>query len=108
MRESKKPEIVHNTHEHPDWVDLPESRWVRSYLGAPIRNKGEVIGFLNLNSNTPNFFNSAHAQHLLAFADQAGTAIENSRLFNGLQKLRIGSRQTRYHSWGNPLLQRLH
>ena len=80
------PEIVSDTLLHPDWVDLPESRWVRSYLGAPIRNKGKVIGFLNLNSNTPNFFTEAHAENLLAFADQAGAAIENSRLFNGLQQ----------------------
>ena len=79
------PEIVHDTLQHPEWVYLPESKWVRSYLGAPIRNKGKMIGFLNLNSNTPNFFTEEHAENLLAFADQAGVAIENSRLFNGLQ-----------------------
>jgi putative nucleotidyltransferase with HDIG domain len=86
MLKSGQPEIVFDTHEHPNWVDLPESRWVRSYLAAPIRNKGQVIGFLNLNSNTPNFFTLAQAEHLLAFADQCGIAIENSRLFNSLQK----------------------
>lgn len=86
MMKTRQPEIIYDTSERSDWVDLPESRWVRSYLGTPIRNKGEVIGFLNLNSDKPNFFTKAHAENLLAFADQAGAAIENSRLFNGLQK----------------------
>ena len=89
MSETGKPEIVHNTRDHSGWVNLPESRWVRSYLGAPIRCKGQVIGFLNLNSNTPDFFTSVHAEHLLAFADQAGTAIETSRLFNDLKNANI-------------------
>ena len=85
MSETGEPQIVYNTREHPGWVDHPESRWVRSYLGVPIRSKGNVIGFLNLNSNKPDFFTSAHAKHLLAFADQAGSAIETSRLFIGLE-----------------------
>lgn len=85
MSETGEPSIVHNTRDHPGWIDHPESRWVRSYLGVPIRSKGMVIGFLNLNSNIPDFFTSDHAKHLLAFADQAGSAIETSRLFNGLE-----------------------
>ncbi len=85
MCETGKPEIIRDTRGHLEWIDFPESHWVKSYLGAPIRNKGKVIGFLNLNSNTPKFFTSLHAKRLLAFADQAGVAIETSRLINNLQ-----------------------
>jgi len=54
-------------------------------VGAPVRDKGVVIGFLNLDSTTPNFFTQQHANLLQAFADQAGVAIQNARLLSELQ-----------------------
>ncbi|MBE3046834.1 diguanylate cyclase [Candidatus Bathyarchaeota archaeon] len=52
-----------------------------SYAGAPLQVKGEVIGFLDLTSLTPNFYNQTHADRLQAFSDQVAIAIENARLF---------------------------
>ncbi len=78
---SGRPLIIPDIAAYPDWVHLPETRWVRSYMSAPIRVKGRVAGFLNLNSSTPGFFTLADADRLLAFADQAALAIENARLF---------------------------
>ena len=49
-------------------------------------SKGEVIGFLNLNSLEPDFFTQDHAQALQAFATQAAIAIENARLYASLQE----------------------
>jgi signal transduction histidine kinase len=40
-----------------------------------------VIGFLNVDSPTPGFFNQTHAERLQAFADQASLAIANARLY---------------------------
>ncbi len=82
MSETGKPLAIPDTRAYPGWVDHPETRWVRSYVGAPVRLKGQVIGFLNLNSATPGFFTPAHADRLLAFADQAATAIQNARLYH--------------------------
>ena len=65
----------------PMWVDLEQTRWIHSYVGAPIRVRGQVVGFLNLNSATVGFFTDAHAERLQAFADQAAIAIENARVF---------------------------
>jgi PAS domain S-box-containing protein len=81
MVESGRPLVVRDTQTDPEWLEVPETRWIRSDVGAPIRSKGQVIGFLLLDSETPNFFNDTHGAHLQAFADQAAIAIENARLF---------------------------
>lgn len=79
MYETGEPIIISDTETYAGWILV--SDWVRSYTGAPICARGEVIGFLNANSATPNFFQQEHAERLLAFADQAGLAIENARMF---------------------------
>lgn len=79
--ETGDSQIVSDTHLKDDWLRLPEVRWVRSNLNAPIRYKDQTIGFINLDSSVPNFFNEEDAKKLLAFANQAAVAIENTRLF---------------------------
>lgn len=66
--------------ESPAWVNDPGFGWIRSFAGAPIRQDGHTIGFLNVDSVTPNLFNQAHANRLQVFADQAALAIRNARL----------------------------
>ena len=80
MMISRLPIIVPDI-QNTDWIKLPTSDWVRSYLGAPICVKDDVIGFINLNSATSNHFSPKLAERLSAFAVQAGVAIENARLF---------------------------
>lgn len=86
MYESGKPLFIPDTHQSELWINLPHSEWMRSYAGAPIRLKGETIGFLNLNSAKPGFFTKKKAGWLQAFADQAGVAIENARMFGEIQQ----------------------
>lgn len=80
------PYLVSDTAEYPDWVDHPVSAWVRSYVAAPIRSHGRVIGFLNLDSATPGFFNARHAERLQAFADLVSIAIEHAQLYERIQR----------------------
>ncbi|MBP7688470.1 MAG: GAF domain-containing protein [Thermoflexales bacterium] len=86
MVDTGQPLFIPHTHDYPGWLDFPESRWVESYLGAPIRNQGRVVGFLNLVSATSQFYAPDHARSLQAFADQASMAIENARLFQATQR----------------------
>jgi len=74
------PLAIPNVHNYPDWVYTPENPWVSSHVGAPLRLKDRVIGFLNLDTATSDFYTPLHAERLQAFADQAATAIENARL----------------------------
>jgi signal transduction histidine kinase len=83
------PVVTADTETDGQWVTLNDGFATRSYVGAPIRIKGQLIGFLNLNSATPNRYAAADAQRLQAFADQAAVAIENARLY--AQTLRINA-----------------
>jgi signal transduction histidine kinase len=53
-------------------------------VAAPIWDGGQVVGILNLDSMTPNFFSDWHAERLKAFANQAAIAIKNARMFQKL------------------------
>jgi len=86
MAETGLPLVIPYTQASPTWIMLEETNWLRSYAGAPIRVKGQAVGFLNLNSAIPGFFTQAHAERLQAFATQAAIAIENARLFEETQQ----------------------
>ncbi|MBP7688613.1 MAG: PAS domain S-box protein [Thermoflexales bacterium] len=85
MIETGAPLIISDVAAQPSWIDRSESSWVRSYLSAPIRVKGETVGFINLDSITTDFFTEAHAARLAIFADQAATAVHNARLYQQAQ-----------------------
>ncbi len=86
MRESREPLLIRDTAVFPNWQPLPENIPTRSYLGAPMLVGSEIIGFLNLVSTTPEFFNETHRQHLQAFVSQAAIAVQNARLHEKLQQ----------------------
>lgn len=86
MQETGKPLVIPRTEDYPGWIRLPETPWVGSYAGAPIRVGGKVIGFLNADSNTPDFFCQADCDRLQAFAAQAAVAIQNAHLYQGLSR----------------------
>jgi PAS domain S-box-containing protein len=71
---------IPDTLADPDWVVVPSREWERSYVGAPIRVKGQILGYINLTSATPGFFTTTHADRLQAFANQAGAALDNARV----------------------------
>ncbi len=79
--QSGRPQWVSDTHATPEWTYVPETRWIRSHVTVPIRQDDHVIGFLMLESTTPNFFLPEQEDVLRAFADQTALAIHNARLF---------------------------
>jgi diguanylate cyclase (GGDEF)-like protein len=86
MIETGQALVVPDTQKSTDWIVIKGLEQLRSYVGAPVRVKGRVVGFLDLTSLTPDFFNQGHASRLQAFADQAAMAIENARLFEEAQR----------------------
>ena len=89
MARTLQPLIIANTENNPDWISGPGSEWIRSYIGAPIHFKGKVLGFINLDAGTPDFFNEDHLLRLQAFADQAAVAIQNAQLYEEMQRLAV-------------------
>lgn len=79
--QSKQPLCIPDTRSYPGWKEIPTSRWIRSYIGAPIVVGNKVVGLIGLDSATPNFFTEDHAARLAAFSLQAAIAIENTQLY---------------------------
>ncbi len=85
MIRTGEPFIVTDTARYDGWRDMPETRWVRSYLGTPIVVDDQTLGFISLDSATAGFFTPDHAERLYAFADHAAIAIRNAQLYQELE-----------------------
>jgi diguanylate cyclase (GGDEF)-like protein len=92
MAETGQPLIISDTLSSNLWTIHPDTDWVRSYVGAPIRVYGNTVGFINLDSATPNFYAEEQARRLQAFADQTAIAVHNAMLFEEMQQLVRGMR----------------
>ncbi|MBM3180886.1 MAG: PAS domain S-box protein [Chloroflexi bacterium] len=93
MFETGKPVLVADTRAYAGWVKIPETSWLRSNLGAPLSIHEEIVGFILLDSGTPDFFTSVHTENLQAFANQAALAIHNARLYQHAQEEIVARKQ---------------
>ena len=66
--------------------EVDEREGIRSMLSVPLRVAGEIIGVISAFSTTVACFTDRHQLLLEAFADQAGIAIQNARLFEESQR----------------------
>ena len=86
MLTTGEPCLIRETRDDPYWQEWPQTVWVRSYVSTPLRAHGQVIGFLNLDSRTPNFFDEQDVDRLQVFADQAAIAVENAQLYDQIRR----------------------
>ena len=84
-----QPLAIPNTDTEKGWVKISYTSWVKSYLTIPIRAQQDIVGFLNLDSGKPNFFNDSHVQRLQAFASYAAIAINNASLYEDMKRLAV-------------------
>ena len=61
--------------------EVDEEEGIRSMLSVPLRVGRDIIGVISAFSRAPGFFTARDQTLLEAFADQAGIAIQNARLF---------------------------
>jgi phosphoserine phosphatase RsbU/P len=74
-----RPILVNDVHGDPRYVEaVPGSR---AEIVVPLRRKGNVIGALNLLSDTPGQFTETDEAMLRQFGAHVAVAIENARLF---------------------------
>jgi GAF domain-containing protein/nitrogen-specific signal transduction histidine kinase len=66
--------------------DVDEKEGIRSLLSVPLRVGGQIIGVISAFSIVPSAFGERHQTLLESFADQAGIAIQNARLFEEAQR----------------------
>ncbi|MGB0388836.1 MAG: response regulator, partial [Ardenticatenaceae bacterium] len=86
MNKSGRPLVISNVEDDPYWVSKPQWAWIKSYAGVPIRQQEKIVAYLNVNSATAGAFTERDGKYLQAFADQAGIALENARLYTEAQQ----------------------
>ncbi len=97
MTETRQPIVLPDVHDFPMWHVNENQQWIRSFIGVPILQDDEVIGFINLDSATPNAFQPKHGRRLQAFAEQVAVALKNARLYHDPGRAKPGTRCLRLY-----------
>jgi two-component system, NtrC family, sensor histidine kinase KinB len=85
----RRPIMLEDAQAVPGWFttnSLPQSVMIRGWIGAPLLVHDQPVGVLAIDSHQPGAYTEADAQLVMAFADQAATAVANSWLYNESQQ----------------------
>jgi PAS domain S-box-containing protein len=77
--------LLHDVQEKYPQFAVPSLDYIHGWLAIPLRARGEVTGFISLDSSIPGKFSEHDAKLALSYADQVSIALENARLFSNLQ-----------------------
>ena len=75
-----QPLIIEDCQNDPRFEKWGDSSYTRGWMGIPLIARGQVIGYINIDSRAPNAYGQHDAVAAQTFAHQAATAIENARL----------------------------
>jgi signal transduction histidine kinase len=89
MYSSRESVIASELERPPLWMDASNGASAGAFLGSPIIVDQKVIGFLCVFNSKKEFFAPLHAQQLITFANQAGIAINNARLYEQAQSAAV-------------------
>ena len=84
--ESGSPLLVEDTRQTPEWIFVPETRWIRSNLNLPIRHQGRPLGTLRLDSAKPRAFTQEDVRKLKPLTNIIAIALANAKLHEQLQE----------------------
>lgn len=80
-----QPVILKDTQNSPQWSWAPCGEHIRSWMGVPLRVKGNAIGLFSIDKSIPNFFTEKHAQLASALSKHAALVLDNALMFSQLQ-----------------------
>ena len=93
--ERKHPVILNDAQKSSEFGKWAETDYVRGWMGVPLIARGEVIGYITLDSLEPNAYQKRHAELSQVFAHQAASAISNARLYQ--EALQTAERRSVLH-----------
>jgi signal transduction histidine kinase len=80
--------VVRDTRRYEGWILQSGMAWIRSQLTVPLFLGGELIGFIDAASATPNAFRGQDIESLETLAHLAAIAIHNAQLYEAEQAAR--------------------
>lgn len=89
ISQQKKPLILADTLDDQRFERWGEAKHIRGWMGVPLIFRERVIGYMTVDSRGVNAFDQDAAQFAQAFANQAASAIQISRLFTEMQSLAL-------------------
>jgi PAS domain S-box-containing protein/putative nucleotidyltransferase with HDIG domain len=78
--------ILGNKKEIDQLLTGPEMENIQSWMGVPLEIKGDRIGIMTLDHNSPQKYTKQDASLLKDFATQASIALENNRMFDEIRR----------------------
>ncbi len=82
IQREKQTQLVPDVSQDPRFLGWGGTdSYVRSWMGVPLLVRGEVTGYITLDSRQKAAYHAEEAALAQAFANQAAIAIENARLF---------------------------
>jgi|GEM_PF-273805 len=78
--------IIEDCLTDPRFEDWGDMKYIRGWMGVPLISRGQVIGYLTIDSRTPAAFSQDDAIAAQTFAHQAATSLENTRLYTETRK----------------------
>jgi PAS domain S-box-containing protein len=81
MKETRQPVVAHDTHTDERYKQVGNWEVFRSWVGAPLFVRGDMIGYLAVEKTLPGFYDKSTIQILSDFARAAAIALENARLY---------------------------
>lgn len=85
VQASRRPIILADAQLEPRFNRWGESFQVHGWMSVPLITRGEVIGYITLDNRKKSAYNQEASFLAQAFAHQAAAAIDNARLFEGMQ-----------------------
>ncbi|MBX3035273.1 MAG: GAF domain-containing protein [Anaerolineales bacterium] len=81
VQETGKALIIDDCLADPRFEQWGDIEHIRGWMGVPLISRGQVIGFITIDSKRPNAFTQNDAVAAQTFAQQAATSLENVRLY---------------------------
>jgi GAF domain-containing protein len=86
VRVGKSPLIIEDVKKDSRFHNWGDTSRVRGWMATPLVARGEVIGYITLDSHEPGAYSETLSETAMAFANQAAAAIENARLYDETQR----------------------
>jgi PAS domain S-box-containing protein len=77
----REPILIDDVTHSESWTRITQLPDVRSWMGIPLKVRGEFIGVWMIDHYTPNFYSEDHLRLAIALAGPAAIAIQNAQFY---------------------------